>query len=264
MIRLIGREKRLDVGIVVPCFNEADRWDLEYWQQLVDQSQATFLFVDDGSGDSTPELLAQLVDSSSAHSLRLSRNQGKAEAVRQGMNRLLESGSLSGVGYLDADGAFARDDVVALIEVFSEMVAKSESDAVWSSRVALAGRDIRRSEARHYIGRVIATYLSVSEESFPYDTQSGYKLFADNQALRSCLSTPFATRWLFEIELLARWRQATGAPMRIWEHPVNHWHDVPGSKIARGELIRVMRELWVVKALQRGNRPWPSRERHRF
>ena len=244
----------MDVGIVVPCFNEADRWQPQYWQRMVDQSQATFLFVDDGSGDRTPELLAQLVDSSSAESLRLSRNQGKAEAVRQGMNRLLERDNLSGVGFLDSDGAFAQDDVVSLVEVFSQKVAKGESDSVWSSRVALAGRDIRRSDVRHYVGRVIATYLSFSEESFPYDTQSGYKLFADTEALRRCLASPFATRWLFEVELLARWRRTTGSPMRIWEEPLDYWHDVPGSKITRSELFRVVRELWVVKAQQRSDR----------
>lgn len=244
----------MGVGIVVPCFNEANRWQPEYWQQMVDQSSATFLFVDDGSEDDTPVLLAQFADHSNTQLISLPRNQGKAEAVRQGMNRLLADTSLSGVGYLDADGAFAHDDIAILAGVFDEKTAEGQFDAVWSSRVALAGRDIKRSQVRHYLGRVIATYLSISEETFPYDTQSGYKLFADTEALRRCLASPFATRWLFEIELLARWRRTTGSPMRIWEEPLDYWHDVPGSKITRGELLRVVRELWVVKAQQRSDR----------
>ena len=245
----------MSVGIVVPCFNEAERWNPDSWQLMVEQVPATFLFVDDGSEDDTPALLEQLVGNPKATVLKMPRNRGKAEAVRQGMNHLLANANLSGVGYLDADGAFAQDDVTTLAGVFSEKVAEDEFDAVWSSRVALAGRDIKRSQARHYAGRIIATYLSVSEEFFPYDTQSGYKLFVDGQTLRTCLSSPFRTRWLFEIELLARWRRISGSPMRIWEEPVNYWHDVPGSKITRGELVRVLRELWVVKALQRGGQP---------
>lgn len=242
----------MSVGIVVPCFNEAERWNSDYWRVMVEQVSATFLFVDDGSQDATPVLLEQLGEHSKAQILSLPRNSGKAEAVRQGMNRLLEETSLSGVGYLDADGAFAQEDISAIATIFTEKVAEQDFDAVWSSRVALAGRDIARSPARHYVGRIIATYLSVAEHSFPYDTQSGYKLFVDSQTLRRCLASPFATRWLFEIELLARWRNAAGSPMRIWEEPVNYWHDVPGSKITRGELLRVLRELWVVKAQQRG------------
>lgn len=244
----------MGVGIVVPCFNEAERWNMTYWLQMVEESPATFLFVDDGSRDNTPALLAHVADHSKARILSLPRNQGKAEAVRHGMNQLLSDEGLSGIGYLDADGAFSQNDVTALAEVFEGKAGGEQFDAVWSSRVALAGRDIKRSQIRHYLGRVIATYLSVSESSFPYDTQSGYKLFTSGQTLRSCLSTPFATRWLFEIELLARWRRTAGATMRIWEEPLDYWHDVPGSKITRGELVRVMRELWVVKAQQRGSR----------
>ena len=241
----------MSVGIVVPCFNEAERWNEDYWRAMVDRVAATFLFVDDGSSDETPALLEQLHDVSQVQVLTLPRNGGKAEAVRAGMNQLLGYADIDGVGYLDADGAFHQDDVVGIADIFSERVATREFDAVWSSRVALSGRDIERSQSRHYVGRIVATYLSASETSFPYDTQSGYKLFVDSETLRRCLALPFVTRWLFEIELLARWRRDSGAPMQIWEEPLDYWHDVPGSKINFTESWRIVRELMKVKAEQR-------------
>lgn len=245
----------MSVGIVVPCFNEAGRWNQDYWRAMIEHVPARFLFVDDGSTDATATLLQQLVGASGAEMIRLPCNSGKAEAVRQGMNHLLRDGTHSGVGYLDADGAFHQDDVSVLIQTFDAKTTYHNFDAVWSSRVALAGRDIKRSQTRHYLGRVIATYLSISETSFPYDTQSGYKMFVNSDTLRASLSSPFTTRWLFEIELLARWRQAYGSSMRIWEQPLDYWHDVPGSKINRAESLRILQELWKVKVEQRRRKP---------
>lgn len=54
----------------------------------------------------------------------------------------------------------------------------STFDALWSSRVALSGRFIQKLASRHYMGRVVATLLSVDGNSISYDTQSGVKLFA--------------------------------------------------------------------------------------
>ena len=238
-------------GIVVPCFNEAPRWDAAYWTRILQTVPARFLFVDDGSVDETRDRIIAVTAGTESGCLSFSSNRGKAEAVRLGLLELMQDKSVQVVGYLDADGAFAVSDIARLQTLFQQLQTLRSIDALWSSRVALAGRDIQRSDRRHYIGRIVATMISVGYGSIPYDTQSGFKLFRVAEPLRESLSQAFVTRWLFEVELLARWRSICGRPMNIWEEPVEFWHDVPGSKIRGRELVRIARDLARVKSEQR-------------
>ncbi len=238
--------------IVVPCFNEAERWNLEYWEEMLALPDLRWLFVDDGSTDSTATLIEKTARLGDASTLELQPNAGKAEAVRRGMLHALKTGVLHGpVGFMDADGAFSSKDVADLLEVYARLSSNGgDFDAVWSSRVALAGRDISRSTGRHYLGRGVATLVSLGELEMPYDTQSGLKLFKPSEQLLRCLERPFRTRWLFELELLSRFRIEKAGGLRIWEEPLNYWHDVPGSKITARETLRIFKELTVLKRLQ--------------
>ena len=241
-------------SIVVPCFNEAGRWNDAYWRSMLALDGVRWVFVDDGSRDGTLGLIDDLVASSSglARAVHLDRNGGKAEAVRAGMLTALDDGSRS-VGFMDADGAFSVSDVDRFVRL---MASRSEEgdDSVWSSRVALAGRDIQRSDSRHYIGRLVATVLTMGEEYLPYDTQSGFKLYGADERLRDCLSGRFTTRWMFDLELYYRWRRAYGSSMRVWEEPLDHWRDVAGSKVTGREAVRAIREIAAIKRLQRSSR----------
>lgn len=241
----------MTVAVVVPCFNEALRWSDDYWTDILQVPDFRILFVDDGSSDATRARAEATVAGTSSEVLRLSINAGKAEAVRTGMRHLLERDDVSVVGYLDADGAFNREDIEALMVAYRQKVTGGDFEAAWSSRVALAGRDIARSGSRHYIGRLVATFVSLGYGQIPYDTQSGYKLFQPSEQLKTCLAEPFRTRWLFELELLARWQGMTGNQLRVWEEPLQYWHDVPGSKITGKESLRVIKELLSVKREQR-------------
>lgn len=238
--------------LVVPCFNEADRWRDEYWAELTNTDGVHWLFVNDGSLDQTPEILNSLARYPNIDFLDLHVNSGKGEATRLGMLWALNENDeqFQSVGFMDADGAFRRADVERLAHTFTEVVTKKNVDAIWSSRVALAGRDIHRSQVRHYLGRGVATLLSVGTDPLPYDTQSGLKFFRPSSELRASLEQPFSTRWLFEVEMLVRWKQLTGESMRIREEPLEFWQDVPGSKITRRESVRIVQEVWRVKRLQ--------------
>jgi glycosyltransferase involved in cell wall biosynthesis len=242
--------------IVVPCYNESARWNTGYWTGLLALPDITWLFVDDGSTDDTAALITAAANTDSADVLLVAPNGGKAEAVRRGMLQAMDVATDAGaVGFMDADGAFNAADVQDLLTAFAQRTSTARPvDAVWSSRVALAGRDIRRSIRRHYIGRIVATFVSIGQDEIPYDTQSGLKLFTPSDPFGACLREPFQTRWLFELELLSRWHRATGTEMRIWEEPLNFWHDVPGSKITMRESVRVLGELILVKRQQRSAR----------
>jgi dolichyl-phosphate beta-glucosyltransferase len=230
--------------IVVPCFNEAARWNAAYWDAITAHPEIELIFVDDGSTDATPERIAATVASCGTQAIRLERNSGKAEAVRQGLAAALDLDSRPRtVGFLDADGAFPEFEVRRLVSLGSELLDSDRYDALWSARILMAGRDISRHASRHYIGRAISTLVAPLHRYDVYDTQSGFKLFQRSSALEQCLVTPFRTRWFPDIELLQRWSIGQGRQMRIWEEPVSGWHDVGGSKVNRSQYVQLLKDL---------------------
>ena len=235
------------VGIVVPAFNESMRWEDGYWSDFVNLPSTVWRFVNDGSSDGTGSLLDALAaEYANVGVTHLPANVGKAEAVRQGLLELLTVGDLQWIGFMDADGAFRPDDVEELLATCGRVSRDADFDAVWSSRVALSGRDIQRSMRRHYLGRIVATSLSLGLGRIPYDTQSGLKLFRVTSTLRHLVQEPFQTRWLFDVETLIRFKRASGRKLRVLEVPLWHWHDIPGSKVRGTEAIRAAREVATV------------------
>ncbi len=219
---------------VVPCFEEAARLDGPAFLTLADQcAPASLVLVDDGSRDNTGAVLGALAAQRPEHGevLSLGTNRGKAEAVREGLRRAL-GGPADIVGFVDADLATPPGELARLAAL-----ARSRSfDVVMGSRVQLLGRAIKRSAARHYLGRMFATCASLSLRLPVYDTQCGAKLFLRTPALAAALAEPFTSRWAFDVELLGRLVQppAGVAPLtvaRIREEPLLAWTDVPGSKL---------------------------------
>jgi dolichyl-phosphate beta-glucosyltransferase len=233
--------------LIVPCFNEAHRWSREYWNTVSRISDMRLLMVDDGSSDSTGHLLRNLAETApGVEVLSLASNGGKGNAVREGLVAAIDRGATS-VGFIDADGAFDTHEIPQIFAAFRRVREEPDPyDALWTSRVALAGRSINRRAQRHYIGRVVATIVSSGLPGVPYDTQCGFKIFAVSPTLRHVLDTPFRTRWLFDVEILQRWWENTGYPMRVWEEPLLSWSDVPGSAIRAAHATTVAREVAMI------------------
>ena len=240
--------------IVVPCFNEAARLDVSAFARFVEaEDRYRFLFVDDGSQDNTGQLLESLVRDHPHHFqvLRLDRNRGKAEAVRRGLLAALDQGPAA-VGFWDADLATPLE---SLADFTSVMETRPSVSIVMGARVKLLGTDVHRSLGRHYIGRLFATAVSLILRLPVYDTQCGAKLLRANGEIRQTLESPFITRWIFDVEILARFslgRGGLGLPeveMAIHELPLPTWHDVAGSRIRIRDFIRapldVLRIWWV-------------------
>jgi glycosyltransferase involved in cell wall biosynthesis len=222
--------------IVIPCYNEAARLQVSTFRAFACTRPAVqFLFVDDGSTDRTWQVLEGLHQHDPQHFAiyHLAQNRGKAEAVRQGMLRAFEA-SPAYVGYWDADLATPLDTLVAFWELLH---ARPDLEMVCGARVQLLGRMIERSALRHYLGRVFATAASLTLGLRIYDTQCGAKLFRATPAIQALFQAPFATRWLVDIEILARLIQArreTDLPQAediIYEFPLPEWHDVAGSQV---------------------------------
>jgi glycosyltransferase involved in cell wall biosynthesis len=241
--------------MIVPCFNESKRWRSEYWTAATSLKGIEWIFVNDGSSDNTKEILdAFSLSRLNVRAIHLTPNVGKGEAVRAGMLSAIcgSKPDLQGIGFIDADGAFDLGDIDRVVQIFySKLREDTGFDAIWTARVQLAGRNISRSNFRHYVGRVIATVVSARFPESPYDTQSGFKIFAASSELKNCLSDPFLTRWLFDIEILLRWRSQTLRSMKVWEEPLLAWNDVAGSKVTLFQTAKIIREIHLINKLKR-------------
>jgi glycosyltransferase involved in cell wall biosynthesis len=229
------------LALVVPCYNEAARLPVDRLRAfLTDDKSVGLVLVDDGSTDATRARLEAVGEGfeERVQVLTLPRNQGKAEAVRQGMLRALEGGA-EGVGYWDADLATPLEELERLRAVLEQ---HPEVVMVLGARVNLLGRHIERSPLRHYLGRIFATAASVTLGLPVYDTQCGAKLFRVTPELGELFAEPFETRWLFDVEILARFlgqrRRAGGSAQgAIVEYPLHEWRDVAGSKVRTFDFV---------------------------
>jgi dolichyl-phosphate beta-glucosyltransferase len=237
-----GKSESL-VILIVPCFNEADRWGSEYWESISKIQNLRLYFVNDGSSDGTSSKISSLLENSHHVLLELPKNVGKAEAIRFGFHRAFAEGPL-GIGFLDADGAFPFADVQTQIGVFRNLYHSDRAPiAVWSSRVQLAGRSIERKLLRHYFARVLVTILAIRFNFKIYDTQSGMKIFPLTPTLQACMKTEFKTRWFIDLELFLRWRFEANSDMNIWEEPLLGWKDIGGSKLSGRQYLTILQDI---------------------
>jgi len=263
MVFPIDSPRQQETVVVVPCFNEAKRLDVSAYDEfLAGCADIVLLFVDDGSTDDTPLVLERLRQRHPRQvcTLRLGANVGKAEAVRRGVQVALRRGPAN-IGYWDADLATPLDAIPQFANVLR---ARLDLWLVMGSRVALLGRQIRRSGVRHLLGRAFATAASIVLRLPVYDTQCGAKLFRATPATAELFSRPFDARWIFDVEILARMiANAEGAvddcPMHelIYEYPLERWEDVGGSRLAIGDFFVAAIDLAAIywRYTGRGRRP---------
>ena len=230
-------------AIVIPCYNEANRLPVETFRRFSDlEHPIKFLFVNDGSTDSTRMILESLCKFNSEKlDVRNIRHVGKAEAVRFGVLEALQSNP-DYVGFWDADLATPLEPILDFRDLLEQNL---NLHMIFGSRVKLLGRQIERRMIRHYPGRVFATLVSVILRLGIYDTQCGAKLFRSSAEIRGLFEKKFKTNWAFDVELLARLKQGNKLRLEtvIYEFPLMEWHDVRGSKVNPGDFFQALFEL---------------------
>jgi dolichyl-phosphate beta-glucosyltransferase len=236
------------VTVVVPCFNEVKRLDVErFFEAARQQAGVSFVLVDDGSRDGTRDVLLRMQAARPQHFtvVALDQNGGKAEAVREGVNRAFAQAP-DLVAYFDADLATPLSELEAMRGLFAD---RPGLQMVLGSRVGLLGHAIERSHRRHYLGRVFATAASLSLGFAVYDTQCGAKMFRNTEALRTVFAYPFRSRWAFDVEILARVKALCSEqalpPLEhsVLEYPLAQWRDISGSKLSAGAALAAATEL---------------------
>jgi len=246
----VQAESIMTCVVVIPCYNEARRLNVKAFEDYLlddDHTEIRFLFVNDGSKDQTLMILEGLQSRfpDRVEVLDLQPNGGKAEAVRKGMQKAIANGNLAFTGFWDADLATPLNEIKLIL---NRMIVNPSIDMVFGARVRLLGHEIDRRPLRHYLGRCFATAASMVLQLHIYDTQCGAKLFRVNPALVEALSEPFQSRWIFDVELIARFVKIHHGNRellrhKIFECPVMQWADVAGSKVTPFDFLKAFGEL---------------------
>ncbi len=180
-------ERRMLLSVVIPCMNEEEvLWKTN--QRLVTVLERAFLnfeivYVDDGSADSTPEVLRELQSNDvRIRVVRLSRNFGHQIAITAG----LEHASGDAVVIIDAD---LQDPP----EVILEFLAKWQDgyDVVYGVRAEREGETAFKLWTAKFFYRFISR---LSDTRIPLDT-GDFRLM-DRRVVDALLSMPERDRFV--------------------------------------------------------------------
>jgi glycosyltransferase involved in cell wall biosynthesis len=231
-------------------YNESKRFNYQHWFSILENnSSVNFLFVDDNSTDDIEYLHNLRKNFTNVHYLKLEKNFGKANAVRQGLLSATCNSTLNNdlIGYLDFDDSILDSEINRLITLFNNLLKTNDSlDALWGSRVKLNGRKIVRSNIRHFFSRILITLIGFNYPSLPYDSQCGFKLFLNDPYIRKSIQEPFFTRWFVDIELLIRLTKFKSKKLNIWEEPLLQWTETKSSNYSFLKSIRIPGELFFI------------------
>jgi glycosyltransferase involved in cell wall biosynthesis len=226
------------IAIVIPCFNEAERFNEDEFLKTLDASpNLSFVFVNDGSTDATLYRLQtlQLRNQKRIEVVNLRQNSGKAEAVRQGLQHACRIGAQS-VGYWDADLATPLDAIGDFERVMNRY---DDITVVYGARRQLLGHRINRTVTRRAVSRICAGLARLAVGLPISDTQCGAKLLRNTPELHVALAQEFTAGWLFDVELFTRIAALSDHPSkRFFEMPLAEWHEVAGSKVSSSAIAR--------------------------
>lgn len=236
------------VCLIIPCYNEENRLNVKAFSDFLQKyNNLTFCFVNDGSMDRTIEILNLIKKDNNERIivLHLNTNSGKAEAVRKGVLYAMELNLFEFIGYWDADISTPLEELCFLLEPFF----KNENvQFVLGSRMKRLGSSINRKTMRHITGRIFSTFSSMILNLPVYDSQCGAKIFR-SKISRILFEDAFVSKWLFDVELLARFKNHFGLLQTLqscYEVPLSKWNEVGGSKLRFGHFMKVPFDLFKI------------------
>jgi glycosyltransferase involved in cell wall biosynthesis len=230
--------------IIIPCYNEEFRLPFQEYRRFLFNNAIDILFVNDGSTDLTLAALQAIKAQFPEHVriLSLSRNVGKAEAVRRGVLAIEELDKRDVIGFMDADLSTPLGEVTYFLHEFED----PHIQFVFGSRVSRIGAHIKRFQHRHYFGRAVATLVSMYLRIPIYDSQCGAKFFHVGFA-RKLFSHPFVSRWLFDVEIF---RRIALLDIKVadcsLELPLHIWIEKGGSKISFRDYLKLPLEFFKI------------------
>ncbi len=222
MNRIPPSGKGVRVSLIIPCYNEESRLSGEkVLSCLKELGQGTeIVLIDDGSTDGTGEVIRAVAAKSPAvRTISLSKNAGKAEAVRAGMREAAGRGA-EFVGFCDADFSTPPEEVA---RVFNELASHRSAAVAIATRNTPESENIERSGTREALSHVFSFISSFVLGKTVTDSQCGAKFFKNTPALVKALDEPFISRWGFDVEILGR-LDAAGDTETV-EVPLKSWRE---------------------------------------
>ena len=230
--RLAANAEITDLTVVVPAYNEEERLPdtLAELAEFFDEGpgDVELILVDDGSTDSTLEIMrGWCAGRAYAREVGI-EHAGKAHAVRVGV---AEAGR-GRVLFMDADLAVPLPEIWKLISALDE-----GAEVAIGSRELAGGLREGESFARHLRGRLFNWFVAMLAVRGIRDTQCGFKafetpvarhIFAESRLYSQApiqLSGPRVTAFDVELLFLARRLRYTIAEVGV------NWRHVPNSKV---------------------------------
>ncbi len=210
-------------SIIIPAYNESQRLGATLNRVLAHVEaggwKAEVLVVDDGSSDSTAELVRDYARRRPAvRLLENPGNRGKGYSVRHGMRQA--SGEM--LLFTDAD---LSAPIAEAGKLFARLAAGADV-AIGSRWLDPALQTTRQPLYRQFFGRVFNLLLRVILGLRFRDTQCGFKAFT-RRAAQLLFARQRIERWGFDPELLFL---AGQLGLKVEEVPVE-WADDPRTKI---------------------------------
>jgi glycosyltransferase involved in cell wall biosynthesis len=196
----------MKLSVVIPIYNEIDTVSIILDRVLATGLAAEIILVDDGSTDGTRNILSSRDGQQGISVILLEKNQGKAAAVRAGINAA--TGDI--ILIQDADLEYDPRDYPALLKPIEEGLA----DVVYGSR--FLGGPRRAVMFWHMVANKLLTFATnLLYNTILSDMETGYKVFR-REALQGIRLR--ANRFDFEPEFTAK---ILKRKIRIYEVPIS-------------------------------------------
>jgi putative flippase GtrA len=235
-----GRERPLELEVVVPVYNEASSLALSIRQLHRYLSSSVplrwrILIADNASTDATPEIAASLAAALRDVSVLRLEQKGRGRALRSAWSQ----SSARVMAYMDVD---LSTDLRALPALIAPLLS-GHSEVAIGTRLAPGSRTTRGAK-REFISRAYNQLLRTSLRARFSDAQCGFKAVRGD-VLPELLAAVQDDGWFFDTELLIA---AQRRGMRIHEVAVD-WVDDTDSRVdivatALADLRGVARLLW--------------------
>jgi dolichyl-phosphate beta-glucosyltransferase len=219
-------------SLIIPAYNEARRLAKTIpllRAEFRGQRDVEVIFVDDGSSDGTPDVIAAHIrDWPSARLIRIPWNQGKGGAIKAGVGMARNER----VVFMDADLSSDLADLPRLVGALDDADVVLGSRSIAGSKVSYArDRSLRKVQSKFFNGFACALAGVVAS-----DTQCGFKAFRADSA-KLIFHLVEGRGFAFDVEVLAL---AQLLDLRVVEVPIR-WVEAEGTSVrpVRDPLIMI-------------------------
>ncbi len=239
----------METGIIIPCYNEANRIDQNAFVDFALQNNDYHIFfVNDGSTDHTVSVLEHIKSQvpNSFTVIDVKKNAGKAAAIRTGSQYAYMRSDISAIGFIDADLSTDFRDFKDLVKTLH----RDDKLMVFGSRNMGKKSGIERDFVRNLFSKFIKQFISLILGLPIRDTQCGAKVFK-REIVPFVYGKSFLSRWLFDVEIFLRLKKQLGKERvmkSIIEQPLMRWVHVDDSKLGMKDALKIpfnLTQIWL-------------------